>query len=142
MGCGRGPVFGLEGLCCKLRKNSISANHLYSLGTGPGPLDSILTLTPGFCHLNMVHEASSCSRHPRHVPCSFPVAYASSPCPIWLQYGPGCCQLPPVASAPMTKSDLCIVSIHLILFFMSNQQYLTSQTLRITSIDFIVHIAL
>ncbi len=97
--CGRGPVFGLEGLCCKLRKNSMSANCLYSLGTGPGPLDFILTLIPGPCHLYIVHEASSCFRHPRHVLCSFPIAHASSPCPMWLQYGPGCRRLPPVATS-------------------------------------------
>src|SRR5579859_8110499 len=105
MGCGRGPVFGLEGLCCKLRKNSISANRLYSLGTGPGPLDSILTLTPGLCHLDMVHEASSCFRHPRHIPFSFPVAHASSPYPMWLQYDPGCHWLPLVATGCLRIRD-------------------------------------
>src|SRR5579871_6294218 len=105
-GCGHGPVFGLEGLCCKLRKNSMSANCLYSLGTAPSPLDSILTLTPGPCHLDMVHEASSCSRHPRHVPCSFPVAHAPPPlCPMWLQYGPGCRRLPPVATGCLRTRD-------------------------------------
>src|SRR5579862_3712435 len=104
-GCGRGPVFSLEGLCCKLRKNSMSANCLYSLGTGPGPLDSILTLTPDPYHLDMVHEASSCSRHPHHVPCSFPVAHASSPCPMWLQYGPGCHRLPTVAIGCLCTCD-------------------------------------
>ena len=104
-GCGRGSVFGLEGLCCKLRKNSISANRLYSLGTGPSPLNFILTLTSSPCRLDMVHEASSCFRHPHHIPCSFSVAHASSLCPMWLQYGPGCCRLPPVATSCLCTRD-------------------------------------
>jgi hypothetical protein len=79
----------------------MSPNRLYSLGTGPGPPDSILTLTPGPCDLALVHAASPCTIQPRRGPCIL----AMPPCDSnVVQVATGC--LPAVVALPRTRDRL------------------------------------